>query len=324
MNDESAFLQFIMENPLDWDARLIFADWLEERRDPRSELLRLQHILTQQIKVPGRQEKEARMCELIAQGVQPVAPSFTNSVGMEMVLIPAGRFLMGSKTREKGRVDDEKRHEVELTQPFYMAAHAVTQEQYEAVMGTNPSWFSRTAGDKDKVQGLDTRKFPVEKVSWEDAVEFCRKVSQKTGKQVQLPTEAQWEYACRAGTKTAFHFGDTLNGKEANCNGNFPYGTRTKGPYLERTCEVGSYRPNAFGLYDMHGNVWEWCQDRYEEKYYENSPWQDPQGGQNGTVRVLRGGSWGNSPQGCRSAVRVRNTPVVRSYCVGFRVSVFP
>jgi formylglycine-generating enzyme required for sulfatase activity len=257
----------------------------------------------------------------------PVDKTLTLDLGggvkLELVRIPKGTFKMGSPAGEEDRRDDEKQHEVEITKDFFIGKYEVTQEQYEAVMGTNPSWFSRTGDGKDRVRGLDTRKFPVESVSWEDAVEFCKKVSQKTGKKVQLPTEAQWEYACRAGTKTVFHFGDVLNGKEANCDGTSPYGTSTKGPNLERTCEVGSYRPNSFGLYDMHGNVWEWCQDWYDG-YSENSPRQDPQGGQNGALRVLRGGSWSFEPWRCRSALRLRDTPDVRYSGGGFRVCVYP
>ncbi|MBQ2821643.1 MAG: formylglycine-generating enzyme family protein, partial [Thermoguttaceae bacterium] len=132
-------------------------------------------------------------------------------------------------------------------------------------------------------------------------------------------TEAQWEYACRAGTTSAYSFGSSLNGREANCNGRYPYGTSTKGPYLEKTVPVKSYAPNAWGLYDMHGNVWEWCQDKYASNYYAASPTSDPCNEDSGSNRVNRGGSWSNYAQFCRSAYRSRNSPDVRFNCLGFR-----
>ena len=169
-------------------------------------------------------------------------------VQLELILIQAGTFLMGSPASEAERDSDETRHEVTLTQPFYLGKYPVTQAQWKAVMGSNPSYFKGAT-------------LPVEKVSWEDAQGFCAKVRQKTGQVVGLPTEAQWEFACRAGTSTPFHFGSALDGTQANCDGNYPYGTTKKGPYLKKTSPVGSYPANAWGLHDMHGNVWEWCQD---------------------------------------------------------------
>src|SRR5262249_46149806 len=149
--------------------------------------------------------------------------------------------------------------------------------EYARVMGTNPSWFCAEAEGKEKVAGMDTRRFPVEMVSWEDARAFCRKLSslpdeQKAGRAYRLPTEAEWEYACRAGTTSTFHCGNTLSGKQANVNGYQPYGDTEQGPYLERTTTVGSYEANDHGLYDMHGNVWEWCQDWFDPAYYGKSP----------------------------------------------------
>ena len=151
-------------------------------------------------------------------------------------------------------------------------------------------------------------------------MEFCRRLSAQEGVQYSLPTEAQWEYACRAGTTTPFHFGSQLNGMEANCDGNYPYGTGTKGPYLQHPTTVGSYGSNGFGLFDMHGNVWEWCQDWHEQNYYRNSPTEDPTGPQTGSVRVLRGGSWVDDGSYCRSASRYCNDPAYRRPDIGFRL----
>jgi formylglycine-generating enzyme required for sulfatase activity/serine/threonine protein kinase len=258
----------------------------------------------------------------------PADKEIENCVGMMLVLIPAGKFWMGSPEEEQERRADEgPRHEVEISKDFYLGKFEVTQEQYEKVMGkgTNPSWFSAGGGGKDKVAGMDTKDFPVEQVSWEEAKEFCKKLSEMEqekakGRKYDLPTEAEWEYACRAGTQTPFHFGSQLQGKEANCDGNNPYGTTDKGPYLERTCKVGSYPPNAFGLCDMHGNVWEWCQDWYDEKYYGSGSNKDPEGYFNGTGRVVRGASWRDLAGRCRAANRSRTVPGSRRHDVGFRV----
>ena len=261
-------------------------------------------------------------------GAEPAAPpkEITNSIGMKLALIPAGKFLMGSPKDEKDRCPNEEQHEVSITKPFYLGVYVVTQAEYEKVMGNNPSWFSAKGDGKDRVKDMDTGQFPVEKVSWDDAVAFCKKLSElpeekKAGRVYRLPTEAEWEYACRAGTKTAFHYGDSLSSKQANFNGDFPYGGADKGPYLERTAKVGSYAANAFGLYDMHGNVWEWCQDWYDENYYKNSPKEDPPGPAQASYRVVRGGSWGDVGWGCRSAFRYRLEPGYRDADLGFRVA---
>jgi formylglycine-generating enzyme required for sulfatase activity len=247
----------------------------------------------------------------------------TNSIGMKLVLIPPGEFQMGSPEDEKDRYSDEgPQHRVRLTQPFYLGVHEVTQGEYERVTGTNPSHFMT-------VSGQDPSRFPVEKVSWEDAVEFCRKLSalpaeRSAGREYRLPTEAEWEYACRAGTTTPFHFGSVLNGREANCDGNYPYGTSEKGPHLKRTTTVGSYSANGFGLYDMHGNLWEWCSDWYDEKYYANSPVDDPQGPALGSRRVGRGGCWIYDAGVCRSADRYWHSPDYRYGNLGFRLALVP
>jgi formylglycine-generating enzyme required for sulfatase activity len=243
--------------------------------------------------------------------------AITNSIGMKLMRIPAGTFTMGSSREEEDHEEDEgPTHEVEITKPFYMGAFEVTQRQYRAVMGTNPSHFSRTGRGRDAVKDLDTDDLPVESVSWADASTFCKKLSalsaeRKAGRTYRLPTEAEWEYACRAGTQTPFHVGRTLTSGEAVI-----YGTRPK--------KVGSYKPNVWGLYDMHGNVWEWCADWYDEDYYPSSPRKDPQGPEDGELLVIRGGSYNNSGAWCRSAGRGRWDEDARLTNLGFRVVCTP
>jgi uncharacterized protein (TIGR02996 family) len=259
-------------------------------------------------------------------------PQRSNSIGMRFALIPPGSFRMGSPDGETGHDDDEGPvHEVEITRPFYLGVTPVTQEQYQRVMGSNPSDFSSTGGGKDKVRGLDTRAFPVENVSWKDAQDFLKKLAalpeeKKNGRKYRLPTEAEWEYSCRGGADSfqIFHFGNSLSSKQANFDGNYPSGGAAKGPHLERTCAVGSYPANAFGLMDMHGNVWEWCADWYGEDYYANSPRADPPGPSQGIDRVIRGGGWYSDGSGCRSALRDRFRPDFRDYYVGVRVASVP
>jgi formylglycine-generating enzyme required for sulfatase activity/tRNA A-37 threonylcarbamoyl transferase component Bud32 len=227
-----------------------------------------------------------------------------NGVILEMVAIPGGTFMMGSPDGE-GYHHETPQHQVTL-QPFFMGKYTITQEQYEAVMGNNPSHF----------QG---KKLPVERVNWHKAVEFCAKLSDKTEKKYQLPSEAQWEYACRAGTTTPFHFGQTITTDLANYNGNstYFYAHALKGEYRKKTTSVGSFPPNAFGLHDMHGNVCEWCEDMYKD--YINSPCNGSSWIELNENRLLRGGSWFLSPDNCRSAFRLYNTPV-NAYDFGFRV----
>ena len=229
-------------------------------------------------------------------------------VTMKLALIPAGTFRMvGSPASEKGRDSDEGPvHTVKLSKAFYMGVHEVTQAQYEVVMGKNPSHFKGARN-------------PVEQVSWNDATEFCRKLSRKTGKSIRLPTESEWEYSCRAGTTTLFHFGHTISTDQANYNGNYTYGNGRKGVYRRKTVPVGSFQPNGWGLYDMHGNVWEWCQDWYKGKY-SSSTVTDPTGPGTGSSRVFRGGSWIVNPRNCRSATRIRSAPDTTTYDLGFRV----
>jgi formylglycine-generating enzyme required for sulfatase activity len=241
----------------------------------------------------------------VSPGSEPNVPGgmgVTNSIGMKLRLIPAGEFMMGSPATEWVREDDETQHRVTLTKPFYMGVTEVTQEQYQKVMGTNPSEFKGAQN-------------PVEKVRWAEAVEFCRKLSampaEKTAGHVyRLPTEAEWEYACRAGTTTAYSFGDDAS--RLSDYGWFRNNSDSK------THPVGEKKPNAWGLYDMHGNVWEWCQDRPGN--YPSGSATDPTGATSGSGRVYRGGSWDIVDAGCRSAYRDGSTPENRNYNLGFRV----
>jgi formylglycine-generating enzyme required for sulfatase activity len=242
---------------------------------------------------------------------QPRDPpkNFTNSLGMKFVWIPAGNFMMGSPTEEKeGDANDETpQHKVTLTKGFYMSIHPVTQEQWQAVMGNNPSHFK---GQKH---------LPVETVSWGDCQEFIKKLREKDKKPYRLPTEAEWEYACRAGTTTPFHFGETISTDLANYNGTVTYGNGKEGKYRQKTTPVGNFPANAWGLHDMHGNVWQWCQDWLGD--YPQKDVVDPQGPDaGGKGRVLRGGSWGSNPRLCRSAFRGGNGPEGRGDTFGFRL----
>jgi formylglycine-generating enzyme required for sulfatase activity len=265
---------------------------------------------------------------LLSPSAGVLAKALTNSIGMKLVLIPAGTFKMGAPPDEKERYADEQQHEVRITRDFHLGVFEVTQKQFRAVMGKNPSHFSRDGRGKEEVKGLNTDDFPVENVSWDEAVGFCEKLSalakeKDAGRSYRLPTEAEWEYACRGGEPTsAFHLGNSLSSGDANFDGNQPSGEAERGEYLERTCKVGSYKPNAFGLFDMHGNVSEWCADWYARDYYRKSPKVDPGGPADGTLRVTRGGGWSSTGRDCRSAFRRGNNPGDRAIGVGFRVAL--
>ena len=221
-----------------------------------------------------------------------------NSVGMVLVPIPAGEFQMGSPESEKGRRPRETQHLVKITKAFYLGAYEVTQEQYGKVMGKNPS----VSKGENK---------PVENVSWNDAIDFCGKLSKQEGVEYRLPTEAEWEYACRAGTTTAYSFGDD----DSQLKKYAWYSFNSNGTHA-----VGQKLPNAWGLYDMHGNVWEWCQDWYGD-YGNEKVVIDPIGAASGKCRVLRGGAFHFQPGGVRSASRGIYLPAYRVDDIGFRLA---
>ncbi|WP_081403056.1 formylglycine-generating enzyme family protein [Scytonema hofmannii] len=240
-----------------------------------------------------------------------------NSVTLEMVYIPEGTFLMGSPETEEGHMERESpQHEVTL-QPFFMGKYPITQAQWRAIAAL-PQVNRELDPDPSEFKGSDR---PVESVSWYEAVEFCDRLSIYSKRNYRLPSEAEWEYACRAGTTTPFHFGETITPELANYDGNFTYGSGSKGEDRERTTPVGSFKvANAFGLFDMHGNVWEWCADNWHEKY-ENTPLDNANSSNiDNDNRLLRGGSWVNNPRNCRSAYRNDALPDYRIDFTGFRV----
>ena len=283
------------------------------------------------------------------------AKNVTNTIGMKLNLIPAGEFVMGSPEAESKPTNaiagSEQQHRVKITKPFYIGVYPVTRGQFGKFVSavkyqTEPETdghgaWGRDRGDRSLMGGMrpefnwrnpglignqQTDEHPVVSVTWNDAVAFCDWLSKTENKKYRLPTEAEWEYACRAGTKTAYNFGDALNGTQANCNGNspFPGSVTPKGPFVQVTTKVGSYKPNAWGLFDMHGNAAQWCADWFDSKYYANSPLEDPSGPTNANPfaisRVVRGGGYCNPASDCRSAHRGGKPPKRGSDDTGFRV----
>jgi formylglycine-generating enzyme required for sulfatase activity len=251
-----------------------------------------------------------------------------NGVELEMVLIPGGSFLMGSPEDEIGHDESESPQHLITIKPFCMGKYPVTQAQWKAV-ASFPQVNSELDADPSEFKGENR---PVEEVSWHDAVEFCDRLSSHTKRPYRLPSEAEWEYACRAGTTTPFHFGETITTDLANYRGtdneeykwSGSYGQGPKGIYREETTPVGSFGvANAFGLYDMHGNVWEWCADHWHENYEgaptDGSAWLDDNDNNNDN-RMLRGGSWFDNPGYCRSACRDDLGAGLRYDSYGFRV----
>ena len=236
---------------------------------------------------------------------------------LEMVGIPKGTFTMGAPPDEAERqVNEGPQREVNVN-AFLMGKYPITQAQWQAAAKL-PKVDAALQPSPSTFKGAN---YPVEQVSWNEAVEFCARLSKQTGREYRLPSEAEWEYACRAGTNTPFHFGPTLTTDLANYDGNYTYASEPKGVWRERTTAVGSFSPNAFGLDDMHGNIWEWCLDHWHDSYQgaltDGSAWVT---GGNADLRLLRGGSWNFNPGNCRSASRIRDDPGLRNSSIGFRV----
>jgi formylglycine-generating enzyme required for sulfatase activity len=244
--------------------------------------------------------------------------------GFEMVFcyIPAGEFRMGSPEHENERMDCEgPAHRVVISQPFWMGKFQVSQNQWRYIAERLPKAGIDLDASPSRFKG---ERLPVEQVSWNDCQEFLARLNAKGDGNVHaLPTEAEWEYACRAGTTTPFSWGETITPEQVNFDGTYQYGDAAEGLKREKTIPVGSLnRPNPWGLHDMHGNVWEWCADWFHEGYYQNSPMNDPRGPEFGEERILRGGSWGGIPEYCRSATRGRDAPSARCFDTGLRVVV--
>ncbi len=239
---------------------------------------------------------------------------------LEMVTIPGGSFLMGSPEDKLERgINESPQHEVTVP-PFLMGRYPVTQAQWRAVASL-PSVERELNPDPSSFKG---NTHPVENVTWFDAMEFCARLSAHTHRTYTLPSEAQWEYACRAGTTTPFHFGETLTTDLANYGGRYTFASGLKGVFRQETTEVGSFPPNGFGLYDMHGNVWEWCLDHFHDSYNgapaDGSAWVTEEN----KPRILRGGSWLSFPRYCRCACRNFFNPAYRDGSNGFRVVSVP
>ena len=281
-----------------------------------------------------------------------IIPSEGSALPLELVPIPRGTFWMGQSEAETRRIQEEvgeanfrswyarelPQHQVQVP-PFWMSQYPITQAQYEAVMGENPTlgkaWCIKDGEWKPDIQVPESfvnPQKPVVAVSWEMAVSFCHRLSQQLGTYyVSLPTEAEWEYACRSGSQTAFHFGPHLTPENANFDGCYTYNRSPKGIYRQTTTLVGQFPPNAWGLYDMHGNVWEWCLDQFHPSYLTKPnrltqdasiPWTQENTFVTPAVnfRVLRGGSWYCLPRYCRSAFRNRSNPFTRHLNHGFRI----
>lgn len=262
---------------------------------------------------------------------------------INMLAIPDGKFMMGSPSNEQGYSDEMPQHEVSL-KSFCLSQTPITQAQWRTVAGwearegerwglelnPNPSLFQCQEG-KGEAQLLEgeasTDQRPVERVSWHDAMEFCSRLSQRTGRTFTLPSESQWEYACRAGTTTPFHSGETITSELANYDASSTYGNGPKGVYRKQTTPVGLFPANDWGLQDMHGNVWEWCLDHWHTNYVgapeDGSAWLNENAGER-EPRLLRGGSWFSVPRFCRSACRLSSPPGDRFDIVGFRVCCLP
>ena len=314
--NETEFLNTIEAEPANPVPRLVYADWLDEQGDLRGELLRIQEEL-RRIDVPHRAAKETRMHELLNEGVEPLVITRINSIGMPMVLIFPGEFMMGSPSKEAGRRDNEDQVHVTLTNGFWMGQTPVTQEQWEMVMETTP-W----SGRRDVKEG---RHYPATCVSWEDTIGFCKKLTKlerkarrlPKGWEFALPTEAQWEYTCRAGTTTPFSFG-----QDPELLREFAWVEENAvGIGEEYAHPVGIKKPNPWGLFDLHGNVWEICWDWFLDSLPGGDDPKVVDNPSTNTQHVSRGGSFYGSYRYCRSANRGMASFLSKEGNLGFRVS---
>lgn len=317
-DDDMAKLARLTEQAHDAETKLKVAnDWFENEHDfpvARTKALEMYKALLPELKGLDKMRVEKQLASIKRElGPRKIGDTWENSSGMSFAYIPAGQFVMGSPRGETGREEDEEAFRVRITEPFLLQTTEVTQDQWIKVMGMNPSRHSGNG------------KNPVDNVSWSDAVTFCKKLSALDGKQYRLPTEAEWEYACRAGTRTAYQWGNQW--QLGVCNAENATGTpedgnvqnfRQRGFPVNSTMPVASFAANAWGLYDMHGNLWEWCYDWYGP--YPGRSTTNPQGPNGGEFRVHRGGSWVDFPRRCRSAERDRNTIDFKQHNVGFRV----
>jgi eukaryotic-like serine/threonine-protein kinase len=281
-------LEAVAADPGDPTVWLALADALEEHRETnRAELTRLSLRLRRLPDDPERPYIEGRLRELLALGARTCSPTVRLSIGMELILLAPGSFNLGSPEDEGQRSADEGPvQRVTITEAFFLGVYPVTQAEWDAVMEENPSTFRGP-------------RRPVEGVSWGECVEFCARLSRLEGRRFRLPTETEWEYACRAGTSTPFYFGDTISTDLANFDGTNEHPYSNRGIYRRETTDVGEFPPNAFGLYDMHGNVWEWCSD-----WYRSNSTRATLAEEDGTSHIIRGGSWFVPPRRCRSAYR--------------------
>jgi formylglycine-generating enzyme required for sulfatase activity len=249
---------------------------------------------------------------LLMTGAGRVVPAEVEPVtGIRFVRIEPGQFVMGSPANEPGHRPDETQHRVTLTRAFLISTTEVTQEQWMRIMGTNPSHFKR-----------DTTA-PVEQVTWNDVHEFLRRLNARGHGTYRLPTEAEWEYACRAGSTRAYAFGEQLSSSQANYDARYPLPGQKRGVYRGRTTRVGTFKPNAWGLYDMHGNVWEWCEDDYcpyPSSATDPPAATDPLARCTSGLKVIRGGSWYFNADSARSALRYTHAPDLKGFSIGFRV----
>jgi formylglycine-generating enzyme required for sulfatase activity len=259
--------------------------------------------------VPKRMAVVDELCEFGDNGRKIMRNIFRNRCRKEQARIPAGSFMMGS---ENGEVNEKPVHKVTLS-AFWMDKYEVTNEKYYVFVKYTGHEAPGHWKSGKIPKGLE--QHPVVYVSWLDAKAYADWLS------MELPTEPRWEYACRAGTTTSFYFGATITTDQVNYNGNHPCGNAPKGIYRKKTTPVGNFPPNTWGLYDMHGNAWEWCRYWFDSDYYKNSPTNDPKGPSRGQHRVLRGGSWGDGARGCRSALRYWYRPTSSNYSIGFRLS---